>query len=579
MAKVKRVTGTDIRAPGLRQVQQAIDIPKGAFGAETGQALSFSGRGLEFSGVSLGNALFRQQERQSIIDANEAFRDMPIKAQNILEESKRKPGNLIDFDRNVLSALEAEADKTLKGIDDERTRARFESKFNRLYKDIGVQAVRFKNREFVRQGQTSNVKAVDSIIRFEADKIEKNPEDAADIFISAEEQIREENRIAQEAGFIKDAKLKTDTDMEALSHTVANAMVLDRPADLINLLESGVLTSLKDEDADKFKQMAINSSKRVRENAEITAKMSYLAKNKDLYNKLIKGTLKVQEVQQFQNGLSERVEQGNPIAITENRALELIKRDLVSAQEPKPKPSEEEKAEAYLNFAVRYNKLLDEAVKKTNNNITSDILDFQVDLLEAVDAGLMTGAGARKWITSVIPGLINKIDTRTFGEDRHAKAFKIVLNELEKNEQTDKPVIKLEVLRNVVDIIEDTEELSEKEKSELGIKDARSEDIATAAARYALTVFAQKHFPELLSKEKEEFPDTVITAKRTLTDREILQLDNDKLEELIDKGEITEEEFNRIIKRAKELEQNRTKQNKTKQPGLTLTDREILQLM
>lgn len=499
MAKIRRVVQTDVKAPDLTGALQRIDIPKGAFGQDVSRAISNLGRGIEFSAEKLGDAHFRMQERQSIADASNAFKDVPVNELTALEEAKKNPGDLNTFTDRFLADYDKRIETIANALENPRTRERFLDKALSTRTTLGKSAVTWKSREFILQGRNNLNAELGNNVRAAGADIQ-NINDYYSAAAFAVNQGAAAGFLIDGRGKKQDPSVRTLEELRKIDYEVANNLMLDNPVKLLELLDSTVFRGLNAQDKKSFTQQANNSFNNIVERAEITKKVEYFSKNTELFTKFQAGTLGWKEVDEEQRLISGAVADGDEDAIRQNEALELIKDDvnkpedvefaeavkkkkfnietlaeakIQAGKEKTPKPTVAEQSKAYVGFANRF---LDFDVQKTgrrkkgfkvkNASVRlSDLLDFQVDLLKDMNKKLITRAEGKAWMTKLLPTLRKKIESKHFEErkgmfkfdreaDIYSDAFSHVLDTLEASPELNTSENQADALRLAFEIAE-----------------------------------------------------------------------------------------------------------------------------
>ncbi len=549
MAKITRVKQPSVGAPDLTGRSQVINIPKGAFGQDVSQAVSNLGRNIEFSAEKLGDAHFRMQERQSVSDAANAFKDVPVNELTALEEAKKNPGDLNTFTDRFLTDYDKRTEDIAKTLENPRTRQRFMAKALATRTSLGKNAVTWKSREFILQGRNNLNAELGNNVRAAGADIQN----IDDYYLQAKNTVNQ----GAAAGFLidgrgkkQDPSIRTLEEWRRIDYEVANNLMLDNPVRLLELLDSTVFKGFNAKDKKTLTQEANNSFNNIVERADTTKKREYFSKNPELYTKYLAGTLGWKEVDEEQRIISGAVAACDEDAIREDEALGLIKElvnqpedvefaeavkekkfnietlaeaKIQAGAEKTPKPSVAEQSKAYVGFALRF---LDFDVEKTgrrnkkefkvkNASVRlSDLLDFQVDLLKAQKAKLITRAEGKAWMNKLLPTLIKKIDTKHFEErkgmfrfdreaDIYSDAFSHVLDTLETNPDLNTSENQADALRLAFEIAEGLD--IDKEKDPV----KRSELLRSVGKR-AIDELNRSLHPSLNSVEV--LPDAIVEA-------------------------------------------------------------------
>lgn len=496
--KITRVTRPSVAAPDLTGRFQDINIPKGAFGQDVSQAIGNLGRSIESGAARLGDAHFRMQERQSVADASNAFKDIPVNELNALEEAKKNPGDLNTFTDRFLAGYDNRIDSIAKTLPDARTRQRFMDKALTTRTSLGKSAVTWKSREFILQGRNTANAELGSITRAAG----ADAQNINDYYLLAKNTVEQ----AATAGFLidgrgkkQDPSIRTLEEWRRIDFEVANNLMLDNPLKLVELLDSTVFKGLNAQDKKSLTNEANNSFNNIVERADTTRKVEYFSKNTEQYAKFQAGTLGWKELDEEQSIISGAVADGDEDAIRQNETLELIK-DLVNKPEDvefaeavkkkkfnietleaakiqaggekTPKPTVAEQSKAYTRFAIRFLDFQVEKKKKKGEfkvenaaKRVSDLLDFQVDLLKAQNEKLITKSEGKAWWNKLLPTLLKKIESKHFEEqkgmfvfdrepDIYSDAFSHVLDTLEANPDIDTSENQADAVRLAFEIAE-----------------------------------------------------------------------------------------------------------------------------
>lgn len=399
--KVNRITQPDIAATDLLSTFQRINVPGNAFGENVGKEIQQFGGSIESSASQLAPIIARMQERKSISDANAAFKDVPVMAYNLLEDMKKNPGNLLDFDKSYLNALDTETNKIAQTITDKRTRERFAEKANSTRTSMAMQAITWKSREFIAQGIGNHNAMTDALISTAASNISALDADAAIIaFNEFQNRIGSENTIAEKAGFVRNGNNLTKENMESLSLTIANSMVRDQPLRLQAFLAAGFL-QIQDKDKDKFSELAKNSLEGRNEQAEFTRAAYETAKHHELLTKIDNGTATATDI--TNSGLPDK-------------AKDYWMRKYVGIEKPikATKPTSTEKNTIYKSLIDEFR----EAAKLNKKDEVTGIKSLEKSLglidnvLDAESKGFITKAERDLFVSTLVPSLIEMIDSK-----------------------------------------------------------------------------------------------------------------------------------------------------------------------
>lgn len=549
MAKIKRVVQPSVGAPDLTGASQRINIPKGAFGQDVSQAVSNLGRNIEFSAEKLGDAHFRMQERQSVSDAANAFKDVPVNELTALEEAKKNPGDLNTFTDRFLADYDKRTEDIAKTLENPRTRQRFMSKALATRTTLGKNSVTWKSREFILQGRNNlNAELGNNARAAGADIPNINDYYSAAAF--AVKQGAAAGFLLDGRGKKEDPSIRTLEEMRRIDYEIANNLMLDNPVKLLELLDSTVFKGLNAKDKKTLTQEANNSFNNIVERADTTRKVEYFSKNIEQYTKFQDGTLGWKELDEEQRIISGAVANGDADAIREDETLELIKEllnqpedvefaeavkekkfnietlaeaKIQAGAEKTPKPTKAEQSKAYVGFTNRF---LDFDVQKVgrkgkkefkikNASVRlSDLLDFQVDLLKAQNDKLITLAEGKAWMNKLLPTLRKKIESKHFEErkgmfrfdreaDIYSDAFSHVLDTLETNPDLNTSENQAEALRLAFEIAEGLD--IDKEKDPV----KRSELLRSVGKR-AIDELNRSLHPSL--NHLDELPDAIVEA-------------------------------------------------------------------
>ncbi len=429
MAKIRRVTQTDVNAPDLTQRSQNINIPAGAFGQDVSRAVSNLGRSIEFSAEKLGDAHFRMQERQSISDASEAFKDVPIMASNLFEEMKRNPGNLLDFHKSYLAALDVEAEKISKGIENPRTRKRFQDKYLGTRTAMGKSAVTWAGNEFIIQGAGKNRAEINSIISAAALDISqiRNPILAGLKLDEYYDQIEDGNKTAEAAGFVRDAKIKSQADRESLDLTIAGSLIKDQPLQLKDMLDAGIFSELKDAEEDKIREQLASSLKRQKEQADFSVFAAELSKHTELSKLVGGGTAKDSDIlnsalpdwakdywmDQYSGSEEAKIRKAvkaKEVLIERDRRLGLTKGR--AAKKLKPNVTQKDIAKDNLNVEFLRIAEINKSGEVAGVESLNEALGFVRKVFEEHDKGFITDSERKNYIELLMPSLNDMIDSK-----------------------------------------------------------------------------------------------------------------------------------------------------------------------
>ena len=449
-----------VKAPDLTRRSHNIDIPAGAFGEPVGAAIGKIGADTADAANKVNIALARFDERRSVVEANKAFKELPISEGNALIAAKKDPNrNLPTFQPDYTAAQ----DKRNKAIIDAlspRALPHFMLQYNTLQKNQALDAMNWALGQEVVEGRNEMNEAVA--------KLASTASTVADT-LALKGQIRDKIFEAHINNVLLDGKMRAkDPDVEAkkwfrqVDLNKAYSRMTESPEAVGREIKAGKYPDLTDKDKKTLLDDIPGARRRIEERAKLSMADAYLHKRISLREKRNKNIDTFQDYEVEIRKLDAAVEAGDVDALAEQEFLIEEQKDSLMSQEereleaaktivesrdataladrlqgkpPKIVWTDDEKAAAFNDFTEEFRdfgiiptgigkgkksgELGDEFKLKDKNNPLarmSKILDFWSRVSLAQRAGLLSEKEGNMFFQELIPVLRAKIESKHFQE-------------------------------------------------------------------------------------------------------------------------------------------------------------------
>lgn len=549
MATIKKVKSS-VGAPDLTRNLQNINIPRDAFGANVGAELVNLGGTVADSANRLNLAFGRMEERRSTTDASNAFKDVPISEFNALEQAKQNPGDLATFQQRQTKEFDDRMKALREGLS-ERARLKFDQKVLSTRTSLAKNAVTWARGQEIVQGRNAmNSEIQNSIAVAPGDLLNlgQHRQDIVDIINQA---FASGSLVAVGRQKPIDPADLIASSLRAMDKEIANSLVFDNPESLKQMLDNGALGNLTEQDERIFRSLANSSSANIVERRTITTRDAYFSKNQEFSKKFHDNILTWAEANNEQASLQPLVDAGDEDAKKQQAMIIKIRDRLIKPEEQKQtqatqaairritatkeakealgiskgeKPSKRAQGAKYVELTNRFldfggKKITTRGAKKGQFIIKdasvrlSDLLDFQNDIEDALDAGLITLSQHNAWQTKLMPTLRSKIESKHFEErkgfvgigqrdpDIYSDGFSHVLETL-KGTEFDTSANQAEALASVFRIAEGLNINAEEDP-------IKRKELLQSVGQRAVNELYRSVIPEINNLTDDQFPDVV----------------------------------------------------------------------
>mgnify|MGYP001562938441 FL=1 len=300
MAKIKRTVSSDVAAPDLTQNLQGINIPQDAFGQNVGAALSNLGESVSDSSNRLNLAVGRMEERKNQTVATKAAATLSFDEFNQLETLKSKTTTDYDrFGKKYYDEAIARAEAVAKTLPSKRASELYMEKAVPTIQALGRNGIAWGNQKFIETGFEAGGSAINGLISSAAAEGLQ-----ADLALKRS-QIQTELEQMRGAGYLAASKVSfkdlLKSSLTKLDLAMVDSLVQANPASLIEAIDKGKLEHLDKEQVGKAKRLAIDSLKRVDEQAKFSKFVEDISKNSELLARIDAGdpTLTVAQINSY----------------------------------------------------------------------------------------------------------------------------------------------------------------------------------------------------------------------------------------------------------------------------------------